>query len=105
MSIMYIMKIMQHKEGGAMVKGYSMAQVRRELSDLVGRVAYGGERITITRRNRPLAVVVPVEDAELLERLEDEIDIREARKAEKEPGPNIPWAEAKKMLHRKRGKR
>ena len=87
------------------MKGYSMAEVRRELPDLVGRVAYGGERITIQRRNRPLAVIVSLADAELLERMEDEIDIREARKAEKEPGPNIPWAEAKKMLHRKRAKR
>ena len=84
------------------MKGYTMAEVRRELSDLVGRVAYGGERITIKRRNKPLAVIVPIADAELLERLEDEMDIREARKAEKEPGPNVPLAEVKRRIAKKK---
>jgi len=82
------------------MKGYTMAQVRRELSELVGRVAYGGERITIQRRNKALAVIVPVADAELLERLEDEIDIREADKALKEKDRAIDWAAAEKYLVR-----
>jgi prevent-host-death family protein len=84
------------------MKGFTMAEVRRNLSDLVGRVAYGGERIMIQRRDKPLVALVSIEDAEFLERLEDEIDIREADKAMKEKGPNIPWEEAKKMLKMKR---
>jgi hypothetical protein len=33
-----------------------------------------------------------------LERLEDEIDLKAARKAMKEGGPTIPWEQVKKEL-------
>ncbi len=33
-----------------------------------------------------------------LERVEDKLDLRDARKAMKEPGPNIPWEQVKKDL-------
>jgi prevent-host-death family protein len=75
-----------------------MDEARRNLTDLVGRVAYGGERITIGRRNKDLAVLVPVEDAELLERLEDEADIKAAMRTLKKGQKGIPWAKAKKEL-------
>ena len=42
----------------------SVAEAKRHLSDLLGRVAYGGETIVITRRGRPMATLVaaaPVE--------------------------------------------
>ena len=38
----------------------SVANAKREFSDLLGRVAYGGETILITRRGRPMAMLVPV---------------------------------------------
>jgi prevent-host-death family protein len=34
---------------------------RQHFSDLINRVAYGKDRIVLTRRNRPLAAVVPIE--------------------------------------------
>ncbi len=80
------------------MKRYSMAETRKNLTDIVSRVAYGGERIKICRRNKDLAVVISVEDAELLEYLEDQEDIRAARKALKEPGPDIDWEDIKKEL-------
>lgn len=39
----------------------SVANAKREFSDLLGRVAYGGETIVITRRGRPMAKLVPIE--------------------------------------------
>ena len=48
------------------------------LADVLNRVAYAKDRVRITRRGKAVAAVVPIEDLELIERLEDEIDIREA---------------------------
>lgn len=59
----------------------AVSQVRDTLSDTVNRVAYRGERIVLRRRGRDLAAIVPLEDLELIQRLEDEIDLSEARKA------------------------
>lgn len=83
------------------MKRYSMAEARQNLTDIVSRVAYGGERIKIGRRNKDLAVLVPIEDADLLEYLEDQEDIRAARKSLKEGGPSMDWDEAKKQLKQK----
>jgi prevent-host-death family protein len=47
----------------------SSREVREEFSETLNRVAYGHERIIITRRGRPLAVLVPVAvDQEQLEK-------------------------------------
>ena len=47
----------------------SVAEARRDLSETLNRVAYRGERIQLQRHGKTVAVLVPVEDAELLERL------------------------------------
>jgi len=70
---------------------------RQQLADLGNRVAYGGERITVTRSGKPLFVIVPYEDAELLEALEDRMDLALARKALKD-NDTVSWAKAKKEL-------
>ena len=62
----------------------SISNARGHLAELVEQVAYDKERVEITRRGKVLAVLVSPEDRELIERLEDEIDIREAEKAMKE---------------------
>lgn len=45
----------------------SIAEVKSRFSELVSRVS-GGERITIRRRERPLAVLISAADLERLER-------------------------------------
>ena len=57
---------------------------RENLADVLNRVAYAKDRVRITRRGKEVAAVVPIEDLELIERLEDEIDVREAEKALRE---------------------
>ena len=37
----------------------NVAEAKKRLSDLLGRVAYGKETIVITRRGRPMAKLVP----------------------------------------------
>ncbi|WP_293909816.1 type II toxin-antitoxin system Phd/YefM family antitoxin [Deinococcus sp.] len=49
----------------------SASEVRAAFNDVINRVSYGHERVTITRNGKPAAVLVSVEDLELLERLED----------------------------------
>lgn len=38
----------------------NVSEAKRHFSDLLGRVAYGGESILITRRGRPMARLVPL---------------------------------------------
>jgi prevent-host-death family protein len=70
---------------------------RAQFAELVNRAAYGHERITLMRRGKGVAAIVPLEDLELLEMLEDQIDLREAEKALKEEG-SIPWEKVRKQL-------
>jgi len=37
----------------------NVAEAKKRFSDLLGRVAYGGETILITRRGKPMARLVP----------------------------------------------
>lgn len=57
------------------------SKIRDEISDTLNRVSYQGERVVIERYGKGVAAVVPIEDLELLERLEDQMDIGEARAA------------------------
>ncbi len=57
------------------------SKVRKDLSDTVNRVAYGGERVVLQRRGKEIAAVVPIEDLKLLEALEDRMDLADARAA------------------------
>ena len=45
----------------------SIGRVKRDLSDLNNRVAFGGERIVLTSRGKPKAAIVSLEDYEWLE--------------------------------------
>ncbi len=40
----------------------AIGQVRRDISELVNRVAYGGERVILTSRGRPKATLVSLDD-------------------------------------------
>lgn len=41
---------------------YNVAEAKKRLSDLLGQVAYSGETVLITRRGKPMARLVPVEE-------------------------------------------
>ena len=48
----------------------SIGQVKRDISELVNRVAYQGERIVLTSRGRPKAVLVSVADYARLQQMD-----------------------------------
>jgi prevent-host-death family protein len=77
-----------------------ITDARDDLADVVNRVAYRHERVMLTRRGRALAVVVPVEDAELLEQLEDAADLDAMRAALADPAnaEPLPWEQVKAGL-------
>lgn len=59
----------------------STRDLRDGLSDVVGRVNFGNERVGVTRHGKLAAVVISVEDLELLEELEASRDLAEFRAA------------------------
>ena len=48
----------------AVAESVNVAEAKKRLSDLLGRVAYGGETVLITRRGRPMARLVPPDQPE-----------------------------------------
>jgi prevent-host-death family protein len=59
----------------------SAADAGADFSKVLARAAQGKERLCITQDGQALAAVVPIEDLELLEELEDRIDLEDARAA------------------------
>ena len=43
------------------------SQIKAQLSEFIGRVAYGRERVLVLRRGKPVAALVSVEDLRQLE--------------------------------------
>jgi prevent-host-death family protein len=78
-----------------------VADAKKWLSELLGRVAYGGETITIVKRGRPMARLVPVagpgaghlahvkgwlaDDDPFLAAMEEIVSARHARPARRPP--------------------
>jgi prevent-host-death family protein len=55
----------------ALVEEVSVAGAKNRLSELLGRVAYGGAHVLITRRGRPMARLVPLESVDAGQGLAD----------------------------------
>lgn len=65
---------LEHLEGMAVI--YSIANAKRQFSDLVKRAAYKGETITVGTRGKPEAALISVEELRRLQHLELERDAR-----------------------------
>lgn len=52
----------------------SAAEARENLAELINRVAYGDERIVLTRHGKALVAMVPIDDLEALDRFQDYLD-------------------------------
>ena len=78
----------------------NFAKVRDQLADLLNRAEYRKERTIVTRRNKKVAAIVPIEDLELLEKLEDTADLEDVRKALDEIAEKgtVSWDDLKKDL-------
>lgn len=87
------MAIPRHEE-------FSLSDARSCFADLTNEVAYAGRRIVLTRKGKKLVAIVPIEDLEALEAIEDRIDLDDARKSlldVKKKG-TVSWELIKKKL-------
>lgn len=60
------------------------AEAKDTFIDLVNRVAHDKERIILTRRDKPIAALISLEDFKLLESIQNKDDLEEATEALKE---------------------
>lgn len=64
----------------------TQSQFSEHIPDYLLKTEKEKERVVLTRDGKEIAAIVPMEDLELLEALEDASDIAAARKAMTEPG-------------------
>jgi prevent-host-death family protein len=57
------------------------ADAKEEFSELINRVSHNKERIVLTRRDKEIAAIVPIEDLILLEATQNKADLEEAIEA------------------------
>lgn len=78
----------------------SISDARRDFSAICNRVAFGKERVVIGRHGKNRVAVIPYEDLQLLEELEDRLDLRAALAAlkEAEDEGTVAWDDAKRDL-------
>ncbi len=73
---------------------------RDDLAEVVNRVAYTKERICLTRHGKDVACVVSMEEARLLDLIEERLDLSDALDAleeMKDEGP-VSWDDLKSEL-------
>lgn len=76
-----------------------VSDAREHLSEVVDRARYTRERVVLTKRGREVGAIISMDDLKLLEMLEDQLDIKEARQAlEESQGERISYAEVRKKL-------
>jgi prevent-host-death family protein len=80
-------------------KSCSCADAREQFDLLLRRAVKDKDRVVLTRRGKPVAALVPIEDLELIEAIEDRLDAEEFRRAKEEfersGEPAIPWEKIK----------
>ena len=75
-------------------------KARNDFAATINLVAYGGDRVVLQRRGKALVAIVPMADVELLEKLEDHLDLEDARRALANPRnrKRIPWKKVRAQL-------
>ena len=74
-------------------------EAREHFADTLNRVSYRGERIVVYRRGgKDVAAVVPMDDLELLQKLEDRLDHEAIQKALAGPGKRVSYRTFRKTL-------
>jgi prevent-host-death family protein len=80
----------------------AVTKAREDMAEMLNRVAYGHERVVLERRGKNIAALIPIEDLEVLEMLEDNVDLEVARRtlaqAKAKGEKPISWKLVKKNL-------
>ena len=75
-----------------------ISEARDNLADIVSRAEHTQERTVLTRRGKPVAALIPIQELREIEAAEDAADIAAARDALADPAPRIPHAEVMREL-------
>lgn len=78
----------------------SLVEAHERFLEVVDRAEDAKERIYLTRAGKRVAAIVPIEDVEMIEKIEDRIDRRALRRARAEMAVKgtIPWEKLKAEL-------
>ena len=78
----------------------TVADARNDLAELLNRVAYGKERLVITRHGREVAAIVPIEDLHLTTRLRKFVARKDVARAlaELDSGKASSWEQLRQEL-------
>ena len=78
----------------------SLSDARSNFADITNEVAYAGKRIVLTRKGKRLVAIIPIEDLEALEAIENRVDLDDARKALADSNKHgtISWESIKRKL-------
>jgi len=76
----------------------STADARNGFADIINRASFDKERIVLTRRGKNLVAIIPVEDLELLEELEDRMDVAAAKAALAESNERVSYEDMRREL-------
>ena len=77
----------------------SIVDMRKHFAHIINTATYKKERFVLLRHNKPVVAIVPMEDYELLEALEDRIDMDDAVAILKDPNREfLDWDEVKGEL-------
>ncbi len=75
-----------------------ISRARQAFSDIFDKVLFGHERVVVERRGKQRVAIVPIEDMEVLEALEDKVDLALALEALNQPGEPVSLDEVKAEL-------
>ena len=78
----------------------SSSEARDHFPEIISEAAFGKKRFVVTRRGKRLAAIIPVEDLDLIDAIENQLDLEDARKALADIKKNgaIPWKKVKADL-------
>jgi prevent-host-death family protein len=60
-------------------------RLRNVIGSVLNDVQFKGERVILNRQGKPAAALIPIEDLQLLEELEDRMDIEEIERVMADP--------------------
>ena len=79
---------------------FSFSDARSNLGNIANDVEFKGKRIVLTRNGKKCVAIIPIEDLEVLEQIEDRIDLDDARKAlaDAKKHGTVSWESIKRKL-------
>ena len=79
---------------------YQFSETRSHLTEIVNLVVYGNERAIVTKSGKDVVAIISIEDLERLKAYEDFIDLKTAKKIDKEikEKGTVKWEDLKKEM-------